>query len=179
MTACGCPVNAPEANPEQWDCPCGDHCPHCNKGNTVDQPTDLEYAATRYGLNRPDGPRILNAPKWACDYLYTLEGVIDRICVAVRLDAGNDTNGNPRRLYLVIHPTIGVVASIAEEYHGPRCLDVDPDAGALRSLLPAPGPLANAITMSTTASEYRSTVKEYGPGSIARLGAFKALGVRQ
>jgi len=136
MTACGCPVNAPEANPEQWDCPCGDHCPHCNKGNTVDQPTDLEYAAKRYGLNRPEGARILNAPKWAREYVYALESVITRACVAVRLDAGNDGNGNP-------------------------------------------GPLANAITMSTTASEYRSTVKEYGPGSIARLGAFKALGVRQ
>lgn len=27
MTLCGCPINAPEADPAVYPCPCGDHCP--------------------------------------------------------------------------------------------------------------------------------------------------------
>ena len=26
---CGCPVNAPEADPRIFACPCGAHCPTC------------------------------------------------------------------------------------------------------------------------------------------------------
>ncbi len=31
IVRCGCPVNAPEADPEKWPCPCGAHCtdPEC------------------------------------------------------------------------------------------------------------------------------------------------------
>lgn len=31
MTTCGCKVNAPEADPLKFACPCGDHCadPKC------------------------------------------------------------------------------------------------------------------------------------------------------
>ena len=25
---CGCPINAPEAAPGEFPCPCGDHCEH-------------------------------------------------------------------------------------------------------------------------------------------------------
>lgn len=30
---CGCPVNAPEADPDKWPCPCGEHCqdPECKQ----------------------------------------------------------------------------------------------------------------------------------------------------
>lgn len=27
---CGCKVNAPEADPKKWVCPCGEHCKECN-----------------------------------------------------------------------------------------------------------------------------------------------------
>lgn len=29
---CGCSVNAPEANPDLWPCPCGSHCQQCAPG---------------------------------------------------------------------------------------------------------------------------------------------------
>lgn len=30
---CGCPINAPEADPTIYKCPCGAHCPDCNVPN--------------------------------------------------------------------------------------------------------------------------------------------------
>lgn len=29
VRTCGCPINAPEADPALWPCPCGDHCQLC------------------------------------------------------------------------------------------------------------------------------------------------------
>lgn len=29
LPRCGCSVNAPEADPEKYDCPCGNHCKEC------------------------------------------------------------------------------------------------------------------------------------------------------
>lgn len=39
-------------------------------------------------------------------------------CVVLHLNAGNDNNGNPRRLFLVMHPIEGMIGAIDEGYCG-------------------------------------------------------------
>ena len=36
----------------------------------------------------------------------------------LHLDAGNDLNGNPRRVYVLAHPTAGFLAAVDEGYEG-------------------------------------------------------------
>lgn len=43
--------------------------------------------------------------------------------IAIRVDAGNDTNGNPRRLFLVYDTQANLVDIIKEGYNGSRQLE--------------------------------------------------------
>lgn len=38
--------------------------------------------------------------------------------IAIRLNAGNDVNGNPRRVFVVLDPMVGVIDAIDEGYEG-------------------------------------------------------------
>lgn len=44
-------------------------------------------------------------------------------CTVLHLNAGNDRNGNPRRLFLVLHPERGIVGTADEGYSGTHVLD--------------------------------------------------------
>lgn len=96
-------------------------------------------------------------------------------CAVVHVCAVNDRSGNPRRLYLLIHPIQGAVAAIDEEFAGTRCLVNDPDAEALRAFLGHPGALGDAVTLSVHPAEYHSLLKGYGPGAPKRKEALEAL----
>lgn len=67
--------------------------------------------------------------------------------IAIRLNAGHDVNGNPRRVFVVIDPKHGVIDAIDEGYEG--------EAGLKR---------AHRITSSadfmTTPGEYRGLLRE-------------------
>lgn len=98
-------------------------------------------------------------------------------CFVIRLDAGQDKNGNPRCVYVISCNERGVVAAIDEGYQGTKALTNDPDEAAIMNLFPTmgfgafeytPNPLANVVTFQTTVHEYKGLLKEYGPGSEGR-----------
>ena len=62
--------------------------------------------------------------------------------VAIRLNAGNDRNGNPRRVFVVIDPRHGVVDAIDEGYSG--------DAELKKRYR-----ITSSADFSTTPAEYR------------------------
>lgn len=39
-------------------------------------------------------------------------------CIVLHLNAGNDRNGNPRRVYVLAHPIAGYLAAVDEGYEG-------------------------------------------------------------
>lgn len=98
----------------------------------------------------------------------------------LRLNAGNDRNGNPRRLFLVMHPESGVLAAIDEEYSGRGALNVfGKTLGEKLGAVAQGSPL-----IATTPSEYKSLLKTYGVKStdhwaVARREKLMALGVRE
>jgi hypothetical protein len=79
-------------------------------------------------------------------------------CTVLHLDAGHDRNGNPRRLFLVLHRTGEIVAAVDEGYIGPRALEeYIPKVGkTLREM--------NYCTIKTTAGEYRALLRRFGRG---------------
>lgn len=85
-------------------------------------------------------------------------------CTVLHLDAGHDTNGNPRRLFLVLHLTEGIVAAVDEGYYGASALD--------RDLSPKVGKILRGEngyhTIKTTPSERRDLLKQFGPGGPGR-----------
>ena len=75
----------------------------------------------------------------------------------VRLDAGNDANGNPRRLFLIMNPG-GIVAAVDEGYSGSSALvrAFGKDTG---DKLVRKYDLGG--TINTTPGEYRSLLKDF------------------
>lgn len=73
----------------------------------------------------------------------------------IKFNAGNDTNGNPRRLFAVMRAG-DVVIAIDEGYSGSAALaDALPRSGAyLASLV--------GVTFATTPKQYRELLKEFG-----------------
>jgi hypothetical protein len=69
----------------------------------------------------------------------------------IRLNAGNDTNGNPRRAYIHFGDRMVIRAVYDEGYSGSRCVP--------KRLWKA---AQHAPTFSTTPAEYRHLLKEYG-----------------
>jgi hypothetical protein len=69
-------------------------------------------------------------------------------CSVVHCNAGNDRNGNPRRIFLVFHNG-ALVGSIDEEYEGEQALDIfgEETGRILRSRI--------ALVLAITPSEYR------------------------
>jgi hypothetical protein len=68
--------------------------------------------------------------------------------VVIRLDAGHDRNGNPRRVFVVLNEHSDIVAAYDEEYRGKGALPEE-----LRGV--------NYPTLATTPGEYRQLVKEH------------------
>jgi hypothetical protein len=71
-----------------------------------------------------------------------------RKVLAIKLDAGNDTNGNPRRVFVIIDRKSGNMIDAIDEGYGGRqsLLDVYPNA--------IEGP-----TYVTTPRQYHSTIR--------------------
>ena len=72
--------------------------------------------------------------------------------VAIRLNAGNDSNGNPRRIFVVINPcTDDIVDSIDEGYIG--------TSGLFKKY---PSVNYTGTTIDTSPSQYRELKKQFG-----------------
>lgn len=73
-------------------------------------------------------------------------------CSVVHCNAGNDRNGNPRRIFLVFHHG-SLVGSIDEGYEGEHALDVfgGETGRVLRSRI--------ALVVAITPAEYRRLMK--------------------
>jgi hypothetical protein len=68
--------------------------------------------------------------------------------IAIRLNAGNDANGNPRRVYVLIDGDTGAIIDTQDEgYAGPDAYR-DKHPGAVES-----------VTFMTTPGEYRAMVR--------------------
>lgn len=78
--------------------------------------------------------------------------------IAIRLDAGNDTNGNPRRIFVVIDEKANVVDVIDEGYEGTQ------------ELKRRHGPLTarQTVDFETTPRQYRELLKQ--ARETAKLG---------
>lgn len=81
----------------------------------------------------------------------------------IRLDAGHDTNGNPRRVFVVLDKDSDVLAAVDEGYAGSHALE-EWIPGALGSRLRR----ANYPTFATTGAEYRGLLRDYGPRGVIR-----------
>lgn len=71
--------------------------------------------------------------------------------IAIVLNAGNDTNGNPRRAVLLFNTEGAFIKAVDEGYAGQR--------GALKEL-GAPDAVVIA-TFPTTTAEYKAALKQY------------------
>lgn len=71
--------------------------------------------------------------------------------VIIRLNAGNDKNGNPRRLYVHLDDSGSIVKVYDEGYRGWGAVPEELQRAASR-----------ATTFMTTPSEYRELKKQYG-----------------
>lgn len=67
--------------------------------------------------------------------------------IAIRLNAGNDTNGNPRRVFVVLDPKRGIIDAVDEGYEGEEPLK---RAHRIRSL----------ADFMTTPREYRGLLRD-------------------
>jgi hypothetical protein len=88
---------------------------------------------------------------------------LDSVTV-VRFNAGNDNNGNPRRVYVIMDGQ-GIIAAVDEGYYGPHALDhaFGEEAGkTLRNKI--------AGDIETTPAEYKALRKNFPP-SDARVPA--------
>lgn len=71
--------------------------------------------------------------------------------VAIKLDAGHDRSGNPRRIWVILDTVKDAyVASVPEGYRGPT---------ALKETLPARARYVEAGTFRITATEYNALIK--------------------
>lgn len=93
--------------------------------------------------------------------------------VVIRLAAPNDSNGNPRRVFVIMDESSDVLGAVDEGYAGSHAL-VEAIGGALGQRLRS----SNYPTFATTGAEYRSLLKDYGPKGVIRRrrGYFKFKG---
>lgn len=70
--------------------------------------------------------------------------------IAIRLNAGNDRNGNPRRCYVILDGNNDIIKVIDEGYTGYAAIKDYPDINP-----------SNVPTIATSASEYRDLLKNY------------------
>lgn len=73
------------------------------------------------------------------------------VSTVIRLDAGNDRNGNPRRVYVAISEGGDIIGAWNEGYCGDQCV---PLCLHVKAKL--------APTFETTAAEYKGILKEFG-----------------
>lgn len=82
--------------------------------------------------------------------------------VVLHLDAGSDVNGNPRRLFLLVHPNVGFLSAVDEGYLGTEAIgDFDVDfSGDKKEIVRQ---LQKVITpkIDTTFKYYRELLKHY------------------
>ena len=76
---------------------------------------------------------------------------------SVRLNAGNDVNGNPRRVYVVFDSSGKIIDAIDEGYSGINALD---------SAYPKHND--SVASFDTSPSEYRELVKSYSKRTTAK-----------
>ncbi len=72
--------------------------------------------------------------------------------VCIKLNAGNDRNGNPRRVYVLLSDTGSIVRAVDEGYDGIHALNRVPGAEGLR----------DPVEFATTPAEYRALLRDYG-----------------
>ena len=72
--------------------------------------------------------------------------------VCIKLNAGNDRNGNPRRVYVLLSDTGSIVRAVDEGYEGIHALNRVPGAEGLR----------DPVEFATTPAEYRQLLREFG-----------------
>lgn len=75
--------------------------------------------------------------------------------IAIRFDAGNDRNGNPRRVYVILDCKSGnIIETVDEGYQGRGCLPrwLDEEQGIAYDL-------KDGGTFATTPREYRNLLK--------------------
>jgi hypothetical protein len=77
--------------------------------------------------------------------------------MAIRLNAGNDSNGNPRRVYVVFDSTGKIIDAIDEGYSGIQALD---------EVYPKHND--SVASFDTSPSEYRELVKSYSKRSTVK-----------
>jgi len=79
---------------------------------------------------------------------------------ALHLDAGHDTNGNPRRIYIILEAeTADIIDAVDEGYRGRRALEIWADehnAPEVAKLRPP--------TIATTATERRDLLRNAAEG---------------
>ena len=82
--------------------------------------------------------------------------------IIIHLDAGHTTNGNPRRLYLVVEEG-KILAAVDEGHEGVGALESELGTARGKALAKTRvGPIA------TTPAEYRELLKDYGVGGRRR-----------
>lgn len=97
-----------------------------------------------------------------------------RICSVVHMDAGQDSNGNPRRCFVLVHPIHGPLAACDEGYLGLAAWESDPDWRRVQSYRPTTGHgpfqrhVGVALRVRCLVSEYHETLREYGPKGKGR-----------
>lgn len=77
-------------------------------------------------------------------------------CSVIKIDAGNDTNGNPRRGWLILTPSQGAIGFVNEGYRGMAAFDdifETADAKALKAAASHGG------SVKVSPSEYRDHKK--------------------
>ena len=73
--------------------------------------------------------------------------------VCIKLRAKNDSNGNPRRVYVMLDSDGSIVGAAEEGYEG---------HGAIARLPGASGVKYTPVEFDTTPAEYRRIVREFG-----------------
>lgn len=97
-----------------------------------------------------------------------------RVCSVIHLDAGQDSNGNPRRCFVLVHPIQGPLAACDEGYEGTAALETDPDASQIQAYRPTTGHgtfqryVGVSLRVRCLVSEYHETLREYGPKGKGR-----------
>jgi hypothetical protein len=78
--------------------------------------------------------------------------------IAIHLNAGNDRNGNPRRLFLILNEKATIVRAIDEGYEGTQ------------ALVPEFASVPVSQQIPTTYKEYRYLLKQFSkPRKVATL----------
>ncbi len=76
--------------------------------------------------------------------------------MVIHVKAPNDSNGNPKRLYLVLENGV-VMGAVNEGYDGAHALDVYKDGPKMRAEI--------ATYINVQANEHKRLMREHGPES--------------